>query len=208
MTVAPDPTTIMLAEYSALRSETERRSTIQWSVFALQIASAGAIISVAIASATQFVLLLVVPLSSYMLGNRYLLHDFHLKLIHRYIRDDLNPRLSGNLLWQSWRDEQLKRETEPRRWFTATGWNPGHPTQLAFAGIAALALAGALIAGIFLWATRAPAWYVVTGYGLACLVDALATLQLYRTFGTARDKDPANATSPAGAVAPLASRTG
>jgi hypothetical protein len=105
-----DLTAILLAEYAALRSETERRSTIQWNVFALQIASAGAIISLAIASATNSALLLVVPLTSYMLGNRYLLHDFHVKLIHRYVRDSLSNRLSGNLRWEAWRERELDRK--------------------------------------------------------------------------------------------------
>ncbi|GLY40547.1 hypothetical protein Amsp01_065700 [Amycolatopsis sp. NBRC 101858] len=52
-----DPTTILLAEYAALRSETERRSTLQWNVVALQLASAGAIISLAIAPAANVALL-------------------------------------------------------------------------------------------------------------------------------------------------------
>jgi hypothetical protein len=38
----------MLAEYSALRSEVDRRANIQWSVLALQITSAGVIASLAI----------------------------------------------------------------------------------------------------------------------------------------------------------------
>ncbi|MEU0794375.1 hypothetical protein ABZ342_30315 [Amycolatopsis sp. NPDC005961] len=200
------PTSILLAEYAALRSETERRSTIQWNVFALQIASAGAIISLAIASATNSVLLLVVPVSSYMLGNRYILHDFHLKLIHRYVRDSLSDRLSGNLQWEAWRDRQLERETAPGRWFTSTGWNAVHPTRLAFVGVAALALAGALVTGILLWISRAPAWYAITAFGLGWLVDALATVRLHRIFAGARTG--ATGTSPAGGAAPPVSRTG
>ena len=39
---------VMLAEYSALRSEVDRRATIQWNVLALQITSAGVIASLAI----------------------------------------------------------------------------------------------------------------------------------------------------------------
>ncbi|MEV6641655.1 hypothetical protein [Amycolatopsis sp. NPDC051371] len=206
----PDSSTaILLAEYAALRSETERRSTIQWNVFALQIASAGAIISLAIASAANSALLLVVPLTSYVLGNRYLLHDFHLKLIHRYVRDSLSERLSGNLRWEAWRDRELDRETAPGRWFTSTGWNAVHPTRLAFVGVAALGLAGALVAGVFLWIGRSPAWYVITAFGLGWLLDALATARLHRIFTGARDRPPSpTGTSPAGGAAPPASRTG
>jgi hypothetical protein len=32
---------IMLAEYSALRTEIDRRANVQWNVYALQLASAG-----------------------------------------------------------------------------------------------------------------------------------------------------------------------
>jgi len=39
---------ILLAEYSALRTEVERRCNIQWSLFALQVTTAGAIASLAI----------------------------------------------------------------------------------------------------------------------------------------------------------------
>lgn len=205
----PDsPTAILLAEYAALRGETERRSTVQWNVVALQIASAGAIVSLAIASATNSALLLVVPLSSYMLGTRYVLHDHHLKLIHEYIRDSLSPRLSGHLQWEGWRDRELDPETDPGRWFTATGWNAVHPTRLAFVGIAALALAGALATGIFLWVTRSPGWYAVTAFGLGWLVDALATVRLQRIFAHARVRRAgASATSPSDGAAPPVSRT-
>ena len=77
---------IMLAEYAALRTEVDRRAAIQWNVLALQLTSAGVIASLAISRTSEIALLLVIPLSSYMLGSRYILHDFHLKLISRYIR--------------------------------------------------------------------------------------------------------------------------
>jgi len=86
---------IMLAEYAALRTEVDRRATVQWNVLALQLTSAGVIASLAISHASDIALLLVIPLSSYMLGSRYILHDFHLKLISRYIRDSLSGRLGG-----------------------------------------------------------------------------------------------------------------
>jgi hypothetical protein len=137
-----DATQILLAEYAALRAEAERRATIQWNVIALQLASAGAITGLAIAAAANVALLLIVPLMSYMLGHRYLLIDVHLKLIRRYIRDSLSTRLSGQLQWEGWRDQELAPEVARQRWFTATGWNALHPTRLAFQGVALLALVG------------------------------------------------------------------
>jgi len=90
---------VMLAEYSALRAEVDRRANVQWNVLALQITSVGVIASLAISRAADMALLLVIPLSSYMLGSRYILHDYHIKLISRYIRDSLSGRLQGNAIW-------------------------------------------------------------------------------------------------------------
>jgi hypothetical protein len=180
-----DVTPILLAEYSGLRTEAERRSTIQWNCMALQIASAGAITSLAIAASANVALLLIVPLMSYMLGNRYILHDVHLKLIRRYIRDSLSSRLSGNLQWEGWRDQELAPDVARQRWFTATGWNVLHPTRLAFQGVAVLALVGALAAGISLWVSRSPSWYVIAGFALGWLIDVLATVYLHRSFDRA-----------------------
>lgn len=86
---------VMLAEYAALRAEVDRRANVQWNVLALQLTSAGVIASLAISHVSDIALLLVIPLSSYMLGSRYILHDFHIKLISRYIRDSLSGRLRG-----------------------------------------------------------------------------------------------------------------
>ena len=75
-----------------MRTEVDRRATVQWNVLALRLTSTGVIASLAISYASDIALLLVIPLSSYMLGmssymlgSRYILHDFHLKLISRYI---------------------------------------------------------------------------------------------------------------------------
>ena len=56
------------------------------------------------------------------------------------------------------------------------------PHRLAFQGVALLALVGALRAGIFLWITRSPSWYVIAGFALGWLIGALATVFLHRSF--------------------------
>src|SRR6185312_6719023 len=114
----------------------------QWNVFALQLASAGAIASVAISASSNLALLLLIPLSSYLLGSRYILHDFHIKLIRRYVRDSLAERLSGHLRWESWRSAALSAPTS-RGWFSVTGWNIMHTTRLVFEGVGFLALVAA-----------------------------------------------------------------
>src|SRR5215471_21489304 len=110
----------MLAEYAALRTEVDRRANVQWNVFALQITSAGVIASLALSHVSDVALLLVIPLSSYMLSSRYVLHDYHLKLISRYIRDSLSQRLGGNLAWDSWKMSQMASGVGPRGWLTPT----------------------------------------------------------------------------------------
>jgi hypothetical protein len=173
---------VMLAEYSALRSEVDRRAGVQWNVLALQITSAGVIASLAISRAADLALLLVIPLSSYMLGSRYILHDYHLKLISRYIRDSLSGRLGGHLAWESWKASQMAPDVRRRRWFTVAGWNLLHPTRLAFEGVAWLALLAAALAAAYAWREKVPAWGLILGFALLWIIGALATYFLHRSF--------------------------
>lgn len=173
---------IMLAEYAALRAEVDRRATVQWNVLALQLTSTGVIASLAISHASEIGLLLVIPLSSYMLGSRYILHDFHLKLISRYIRDSLSGRLGGNLAWEGWKTSQITPETGPRGWLTPTAWNLLHPTRLAFEGVAWLALLTAALAAAYSWRDNAPAWGLVLGFALLWILGVLSTYALHRSF--------------------------
>jgi hypothetical protein len=177
-----DASQIMLAEYTALRTEVDRRATVQWNVLALQVTSAGVIASLAISHASDFALLLVIPLSSYMLGSRYILHDYHLKLISRYIRDSLSGRLGGHLAWESWKISQITPDTGPRGWLTPTAWNLLHPTRLAFEGVAWLALLTAALAAVYNWRDKAPAWGLILGFALLWALGALGTYVLHRSF--------------------------
>jgi len=173
---------IILAEYTALRAEVDRRATVQWNVFALQVTSAGVIASLAISHASDFALLLVIPLSSYMLGSRYILHDYHLKLISRYIRDSLSERLRGHLAWESWKISQITPDTGPRGWLTPTAWNLLHPTRLAFEGVAWLALLTAALAAAYNWRDKAPVWGLILGFALLWTLGALGAYFLHRSF--------------------------
>ncbi|MEV8374639.1 hypothetical protein AB0P21_18000 [Kribbella sp. NPDC056861] len=175
---------IELAEYSALRTEIERRAGIQWNVFALQITSAGAITSLAVSNASNFVLLLIVPLSSYMLGSRYILHDHHIKLIQRYFRESLSPRLSDRLQWDTWKST-ASADSEADGRDRVTRWNPFHPTRLAFEGVAVLTLGAAIGSGLYRWLSDPPHWAVVTGFGLFTALGLLAIWQLHQRFTAA-----------------------
>jgi hypothetical protein len=173
---------IMLAEYAALRTEVDRRATVQWNVLALQLTSTGVIAGLAISHASDIALLLVIPLSSYMLGSRYILHDFHLKLISRYIRDSLSGRLGGHLTWENWKISQLTTEAGPRGWLTPAVWNLLHPTRLAFEGVAWLSLLTAALAAAYSWRDGAPGWELILGFALLWILGVLSTCLLHRSF--------------------------
>jgi hypothetical protein len=173
---------VLLAEFAALRAETDRRANVQWNVFALQLGSAGVIASLAISTASDIALLLLIPLSSYMLGNRYVLHDYHIKLISRYIRDSLSGRLNDLLAWEQWKADHAAPGTERRRWFTPAGWNMFHPTRLAFEGISWLALIAAPFAAFSTWRNHAPPWYLVLGFALLWLLGTVVTSFLHKSF--------------------------
>jgi hypothetical protein len=173
---------IMLAEYAALRAEVDRRAAIQWNVLALQLTSAGVIASLAISRTSEIALLLVIPLSSYMLGSRYILHDFHLKLISRYICDSLSGRLQGHLAWESWKISQITTTAGPRGWLTPAAWHLLHPTRLAFEGVAWLALLTAALAAAYSWRDNTPAWGLVLGFAMLWFLGALSTYFLHKSF--------------------------
>ena len=175
---------VLLAEYAGLRAEIERRTNLQWSVFALQLASAGAITSVAISTAGNLALLLIIPVSSYMLGSRYILHDFHIKLIRRYLRDE--SALRDVLGWERWRRAELSGVVVKRR-FGVLGWNVLHPTRMAFEGVAILALLAVLVAVAYVWTAQAPGWAVITGGVAGWVLGTVVTVGLHRTFDRASD---------------------
>jgi hypothetical protein len=179
-------TQIMLAEYAALRTEVERRATMQWNVVALQLASAGAIASIAISATSNLALLLLVPLSSYLLGSRYILHDFHIKLIRRYLRESLAERLADHIQWESWRTAALAAPTT-RGWFSVTGWNFVHTTRLAFEGVGFLALVAAGLSASYYWWRTPPPWPLAAGFIASWLFGVATAVLLHRAFQRASD---------------------
>ncbi len=174
-----EQTSVLLAEYGALRTELERRASIQWNVVALQVSSAGVVASLAISKTSYNALLLILPLSSYVFGSRYILHDFHMKLINRYVQESLSSRLGGNLQWQAWK---AKQATIARRAPLAVKWNVFQPTRLSFEGVAFLALFAALLAGIVAWTDTRPAWYDLFGLGFLWSLGVVALGALHVSF--------------------------
>lgn len=186
---------VMLAEYTTLRAEMDRRANVQWNVFALQMGSAGVIASLAISHVSDIALLLLIPLLSYMLGSRYLLHQEHINLISDYVRTSLSDRLQGQLQWEAWKKAQFTQDERRHRWLTAMGFR--HPDRLAFEGVASLALTAAAFAAAYAWRNGAPEWYLILGFALLWALGALATYFLHRYADILVAKDASAATATA-----------
>lgn len=91
-----------LAEFVALRQEIERRNIVQHALFVLQLTSAGAIFSFALAGQPRARFLLIVPISTYMICARYVDQQIGIQRAATYIRTELSSRISGGLGWEKW----------------------------------------------------------------------------------------------------------
>lgn len=177
----------MVTEYSTLRDEISRRANIQWNIVALQVTSAGVISSLAISSASHVALLLLVPLTSYVLGSRYILHDYHIKLIGEYTSGSLSLRLNGAFEWERWKSRRVNVDKKSRRYPVAVRWRMAHPTRLAFEGVAMLALLAVIAAEAYAWRKNPPEWYLILGFALLWCLGALAACSLHTSFDRSDD---------------------
>jgi hypothetical protein len=176
---------VTLAEYAALRAEVDRRANVQWNILALQITSTGVIASLAISRAVDIALLLVIPLLSYMLGSRYIIHEYHINLISTYIRDELWTKLHESLSWEIWKKKKMESDPRAKRMLTTKGWRLLHPTRLAFEGVALLALVAGGVAIAYAWWTTVPKWDLALGLAFLWTIAGLATYILHRSFSRA-----------------------
>jgi hypothetical protein len=120
-----------LAEFTALRQEILNRLSIQNGIIGLQLTAAGALFGFALSSVSQTTLLVIIPMLSYVLLTRYLMHGTVIADISDYIRQVLSPRIPDGLGWEShWRKQ-------PDR-LSLTWWR--HPNMALFPGSSALAL--------------------------------------------------------------------
>jgi hypothetical protein len=116
-----------------------------------------------------------------MLGSRYILHDFHIKLIQRYFRDSLSGRLLDRLEWENWKHDAVSNVSDRRR-LRVTGWTVLHPTRLAFEGVAMLALVAAALSGMYMWLPNPPKLTLSGGFALMWILGAAVTYLLHRSF--------------------------
>src|SRR5262245_5848343 len=119
-----------LAEYSALFQEIMRRHGNQQSLLTLQLTITGAVFSVALSTSSADVLL-ILPLTTYLLSGRYAAHQAAIVNISNYIENELGPRVPGGLPFERWFKDQ------PPRFRNVAGLNP---LFVAFPGSAILGL--------------------------------------------------------------------
>jgi hypothetical protein len=118
-----------LAEFSALKQEIASRSNVQHGLFALQLTSAGTLFGFALSASSRSLMLLIVPVSSYLLFTRSIVQITSIAIIGEYIRDELESKIQG-LGWEAY----WRRMPYP---FPFKRWT--HPNLLAFPGVAGLA---------------------------------------------------------------------
>jgi hypothetical protein len=103
-----EPTT-MADEYAALRTEIERRSTVQQAVFVLNLTAVGAVVTLALkpgtngvssgASSRSYYLLLLIPYVGFALARLWLDHHDAILRIGSYIRSTIESR--GAASWET-----------------------------------------------------------------------------------------------------------
>lgn len=97
-----------LAEFTALRSEILARQGYQSTIFSLQVTAIGGIFGFALSDPKRTLIPVVIPFLSYVLSSRFFAAGTASARIGRYIRDELNQRVSGGLGWEAWyRDKHI-----------------------------------------------------------------------------------------------------
>ncbi|MDH3658646.1 MAG: hypothetical protein OEU92_01245 [Alphaproteobacteria bacterium] len=95
-----------LAEFVALRQEFEMRTRFAQQLFGLQITIAGAILGFVVAHPEMRGLLLAIPFASFILAGRYRAQYTSNALLGKYVREELSPRVTGGLNWETWLAKQ------------------------------------------------------------------------------------------------------
>jgi hypothetical protein len=128
-----------LAEFAALRQEIDDFRRAQFQILALQLTITGAVFGFVLSVANISALLLVLPVSSYLLCARYVAQHLGTLIDALYIREELSPRVPGGLGWEAWRHGPAASRLglPPRRRL----WLSTIPLLLGFPGSATLALA-------------------------------------------------------------------
>lgn len=121
-----------VAEFSAMRQEIENSVDRMTRLYLFQLSTAGAVFGFALSGPGRTGLLLIVPISSYLLYSAWLNNYENVMHVGRFIDTDLSHHVPGGLRWESWR----KAHPVPAR--LLGGY---HHLLLSFAGVTLLSLA-------------------------------------------------------------------
>jgi hypothetical protein len=120
-----------LAEFGVLRTEMDSRFRYQQQILALQLTLTSAVFTAGLSKPVPVGVLMIVPLSSYLLCGRYIGQRTAIRWVARYITTELSPRVPGGLGWVEW----ARTNRRPERlldWYV--------PLLLSFPGAGMLAL--------------------------------------------------------------------
>lgn len=153
-----------LAEFVALRQELEGLASQHQNTFTFQLTAVGAVSGFALANPTRTLLVLILPMISYVLSVRVAMLRYGVHDIARYIREELASKVPGGLPYESW---YAQNRSHPRF------MRYGPASLVAFPGAAAVGLLWALpeILGLFHKSVL-----LASGVGLIWLAGALLTV--------------------------------
>jgi hypothetical protein len=120
-----------LAEFGSLRTEIDSRYRYQQQILALQLTLTSAIISLGLSRPVPVGVLLIIPLSTYLLCGRYVGQRTAIRWASRYITEELSPRVPDGLGWPTW-SAANRRPDRLLDWFL--------PLLICFPGASLLAL--------------------------------------------------------------------
>jgi hypothetical protein len=152
-----------LAEYASLRGEIDSRAKFQQQILALQLTLTSAIFGFALSRAGLVGLLLIVPVSSYLLCGRYVAQRTAIRWVSSYIGGELSARIPGGLGWVAW-SRANRRPDRLLDWLV--------PLMLSFPGASALALAWTLGA---IFVRGSEGWPLKVVLGLVWAAGAFGT---------------------------------
>ncbi|GAA0382892.1 hypothetical protein GCM10009541_26870 [Micromonospora gifhornensis] len=168
-----------LAEFSALRTEIDSRSKYQQQILSLQLTLTTALFGLGLAEPVPLGVLLVIPLTSYLLCARYIGQRSAIRWASKYITEQLSPRVPDGLGWSAW----VARNRRPDRlidWYV--------PMLICFPGASLLALG---------WTTRLVfvqdhrSGWATTGLVIVWLAGLFATAGCgYLVHRVFRDRSP------------------
>lgn len=158
-----------LEEYRSLRQEIDARSRNQHQILSFQLTTVGGIFAFVITKTEFHQLLVIVPVTSYLLCGRFVTQVYAVLAAARYIRRHLSQQVPGGLSWEKWQ-RYYRRRDYSLAWFL--------PLSLTFPGAGLLAV-GVSIGYVALdkssfrvWAAMGVAWVI----GLAASVGSFLLL--------------------------------